>query len=126
MYDIVTETITTANGLEGEMSEQGANLLNTGITTTGNMITSLVNSKNEKKIAEANAEAAKYNAEAAKYGSMYVGGNTSTYSPTSSNTGGYVITAPAAEKKDYTPWLIGGGIAIAGLLLIMTMNNRRR
>ena len=121
MYNIVEEMTNTACGLG--LTEQGTNLINTGINTTGDTITSLVNSKNAAKIAESNAEAEKYKAQAAYYNSQYAGGNPSTYAP--NTTGGYVMVQ-GQQQKDWTPWLIGGGIAIAGLLLIMTVNNKRR
>lgn len=122
MYNIVEEMTNTACGLG--LTEQGTNLINTGINTTGDTITSLVNSKNAAKIAESNAEAEKYKAQAAYYNSQYAGGNPSTYAP--NTTGGYVMVQGQQQQKDWTPWLIGGGIAIAGLLLIMTVNNKRR
>lgn len=115
MYNIAKKYISTVNGL-GDFLD----------TATG--ITELVNS-----LAQSTAtviSATKGNNSGSN--TTMVGGNTSTYSPTTTPTVLYVPqsnTQTSTEKKtDYTPWLIGGGIALLGLMAVMVINsnNKRR
>lgn len=107
MYQIAQDTISSFNGL-GAGGENFANVmqaLTPVINTAGQIAQTAINARNNQNPNPA---------------TTYTGGN--TYTPTVYQPTVYqpTTTPPATtEKKDWTPWIIGGAIAAAGLYLIM-------
>lgn len=101
MYQITQDTISSFNGLGagGETFTNVMQALTPVINTAGQIAQTAINAKNNQNPNSA---------------TTYTGGNTYTptvYQPTT--------TPPATtEKKDWTPWIIGGAIAAAGIYLI--------
>lgn len=103
MYQIVADTIADYNGLGagGETFTNVMQALTPVINTAGQIAQTAINARNNQ-----NPNPATTN----------TGGNTYTpivYQPTTSQP-----PATTTEKKDWTPWLIGGAIAVAGIYLI--------
>lgn len=102
MYQILADEISAFNGLGagGETFTNVMRALTPVINTAGQVAQTAINARNNQNPNPA---------------TTYTGGNTYTpvvYQPTT--------TLPATtEKKDWTPWIIGGAIAVAGLYLIM-------
>ena len=102
MYQILADEISAFNGLGagGETFTNVMQALTPVINTAGQIAQTAINAKNNQNPNPA---------------TTYTGGNTYTptvYQPTT--------TQPATtEQKDWTPWIIGGAIAVAGLYLIM-------
>lgn len=102
MYQILADEISAFNGLGagGETFTNVMQALTPVINTAGQIAQTAINAKNNQNPNPA---------------TTYTGGNTYTptvYQPTT--------TPPTTtEKKDWTPWIIGGAIAAAGLYLIM-------
>lgn len=102
MYQILADEISAFNGLGagGETFTNVMQALTPVINTAGQVAQTAINARNNQNPNPA---------------TTYTGGNTYTpvvYQPTT--------TPPATtEKKDWTPWIIGGVIAAAGLYLIM-------
>lgn len=102
MYQIAQDTIAAVNGLG--LTDAGVNLINAGIKAVTDITNNAVNARSARKTAEATGTAT-----TTYTPTVYTGGN--TYTPTT--------TPPATtEKKDWTPWIIGGAIAVAGIYLI--------
>ncbi len=104
MYQIVADTIASYNGLGagGETFTNVMQALTPVISTAGQIAQTAINAKNNQNPNQA---------------TTYTGGNTYTpvvYQPTTTTT-----PTTTTEKKDWTPWLIGGAIAaVAGIYLI--------
>lgn len=102
MYQIAQDTIAAVNGLG--LTDAGVNLINAGIKAVTDITNNAVNARSARKTAEATGTAT-----TTYTPTVYTGGT--TYTPTT--------TPPATtEKKDWTPWIIGGAIAVAGIYLI--------
>lgn len=107
MYQILADEISAFNGL-GAGGKNFANVmqaLTPVINTAGQIAQTAINARNNQNPNPA---------------TTYTGGN--TYTPTVYQPTVYqpTTTPPATtEKKDWTPWIIGGAIAAAGLYLIM-------
>lgn len=111
MYNIAKNYISTVNGL-GDFLD----------TATG--ISELIDSLAQSTATVITATKGSSNTNNSGSSTTMVGGNPSTTSPT-------VLYVPqqstAAEKKtDYTPWLIGGGIALVGILAVVLITNSKR
>ncbi len=102
MYQILADEISAFNGLGagGETFTNVMQALTPVINTAGQIAQTAINAKNNQNPNPA---------------TTYTGGN--TYTPTVYQP----ATPPPAttEQKDWTPWIIGGAIAVAGLYLIM-------
>ena len=104
MYQILADEVAAFNGLG--LTDAGVSLIKAGIDAATSITNNAVNARNARKTAEATGTATPIYTP-----TVYTGGNTNTYTPTT--------TAPATtEKKDWMPWLIGGAIAVAGIYLI--------
>jgi hypothetical protein len=104
MYQILADEVAAFNGLG--LTDAGVSLIKAGIDAATSITNNAVNARNARKTAEATGTATPIYTP-----TVYTGGNTNTYPPTT--------TTGATEKKtDWMPWLIGGAIAVAGIYLI--------
>lgn len=104
MYQILADEVAAFNGL-GAGGETFANVmqaLTPVINTTGQIVQTAINAKNNQNPNPA---------------TTYTGNNTYTpvvYQPTTTPP----ATTTGNEKTDWMPWVIGGAIAVAGIYLI--------
>ena len=106
MYQILADEVAAFNGLG--LTDAGVSLIKAGIDAATSITNNAVNARNARKTAEATGTATPIYTP-----TVYTGGNTNTYTPTTSQP-----PATTTEKKDWTPSLIGGAIAVAGIYLI--------
>ena len=102
MYQILADEINAFNGLGagGETFTNVMQALTPVINTAGQIAQTAINAKNNQNPNPA---------------TTYTGGNTYTptvYQPTTTQQA-------TTEQKDWTPWILGGAIAVAGLYLIL-------
>lgn len=115
MYEIAQTEIQAVNGIGDTPAEPAAakssidwtSVINTGLQVGGEVAQTAIDANNPKPNSSGSSN---YNA----------GYNPSTYSP------GSVNVSTKKQDTDYLPWIIGGGVALLGIVLLITNDKKRR